>query len=96
MNGAPGPTTWHWGERRAQSVRDMILELGALAEQVDWVSYGGGTPRGDRPGRGHLETEPQGRNHPGRVTDSVRWAENDVCSRWRAVLFTASALRAGT
>lgn len=28
------------GERRAQSVRDMILELGALAEQVDWVSYG--------------------------------------------------------
>ena len=28
------------GERRAQSVRDMILEWGALAEQVDWVSYG--------------------------------------------------------
>lgn len=28
------------GERRAQGVRDMILELGALAEQVDWVSYG--------------------------------------------------------
>ena len=28
------------GERRAQSVRDVILELGALAEQVDWVSYG--------------------------------------------------------
>lgn len=28
------------GERRAQSVRDMLLELGALAEQVDWVSYG--------------------------------------------------------
>ena len=28
------------GERRAQSVRDMILELGALAEQVDLVSYG--------------------------------------------------------
>lgn len=28
------------GERRAQSVRDMILELVALAEQVDWVSYG--------------------------------------------------------
>ncbi len=28
------------GERRAQSVRDMILELGALAEQLDWVSYG--------------------------------------------------------
>ena len=28
------------GERRAQSVRDMLLEWGALAEQVDWVSYG--------------------------------------------------------
>ena len=28
------------GERRAQSVRDMILDRGALAEQVDWVSYG--------------------------------------------------------
>lgn len=28
------------GERRAQSVRDMILERGALAEQVDLVSYG--------------------------------------------------------
>ena len=28
------------GERRTQSVRDMILEFGALAEQVDWVSYG--------------------------------------------------------
>ena len=28
------------GERRAQSVRDMLLELGALPEQVDWVSYG--------------------------------------------------------
>lgn len=28
------------GERRAQSVRDLILEWGALAEQVDWVSYG--------------------------------------------------------
>lgn len=28
------------GERRAQGVRDMILEFGALAEQVDWVSYG--------------------------------------------------------
>ena len=28
------------GERRAQSVRDMVLEQGALAEQVDWVSYG--------------------------------------------------------
>ena len=28
------------GERRAQSVRDVLLESGALAEQVDWVSYG--------------------------------------------------------
>ena len=28
------------GERRAQSVRDVMLEQGALAEQVEWVSYG--------------------------------------------------------
>ena len=32
------------GERRAQSVRDMVLEEGALAEQVDWVSYGEEVP----------------------------------------------------
>ena len=32
------------GERRAQSVRDIILEQGVLAEQVDWVSYGEESP----------------------------------------------------
>ncbi len=28
------------GERRAQSVLDMLLERNVLAEQIDWVSYG--------------------------------------------------------
>lgn len=32
------------GERRAQNVRDMVLDLGVLAEQVDLVSYGEEVP----------------------------------------------------
>ncbi len=40
------------GERRVQSVRDMILELGALAEQVDWVSYGEELPATTGQGEG--------------------------------------------
>ena len=40
------------GERRAQSVRDVILELGALAEQVDWVSYGEELPAATGQGEG--------------------------------------------
>ena len=38
------------GERRAQSVRDLAVEMGALVEQLDWVSYGEEFPAVPRQG----------------------------------------------